>query len=91
MVSCAISFKYDDLRRGKAFREMRGLPLRVISAETGLSQVTMLGVNDANLERVYLRSLQTLRNYFQVKSLCDLTEYVPDCHREDSLWTQSAT
>jgi DNA-binding Xre family transcriptional regulator len=69
---------FEDLRRLKAFRERRGLPIRTISQETGLSQGAILRVKNLNMERVYLSTLETLCRYFDVRSLADLMEYVPN-------------
>jgi DNA-binding Xre family transcriptional regulator len=69
---------FDDLRRFKEFREKRDLSVRTISEETGLSQGAILRVKNLSLERVYFSTLETLCKYFDVKSLSDLIEYVPD-------------
>lgn len=69
---------FDDLRRLKEFREKRDLSIRTISEETGLSQGAILRVKNLSLERVYFSTLETLCMYFEVKSLADLIEYVPD-------------
>jgi Predicted transcriptional regulator len=69
---------FDDLRRLKEFREKRDLSIRTISEETGLSQGAILRVKNLSLQRVYFSTLETLCEYFEVKSLADLIEYVPD-------------
>ena len=69
---------FEDLRRLKAFRERRDLPIRTISEETGLSQGTILRVKNLKMERVYLSTLETLCRYFGVQSISELMEYVPD-------------
>ena len=69
---------FEDLRRLKAFRERRDLPIRTISEETGLSQGTILRVKNLKMERVYLSTLETLCHYFGVQSIAELMEYVPD-------------
>jgi DNA-binding Xre family transcriptional regulator len=68
---------FEDLRRLKAFRERRDLPIRTIAQETGLSQGAILRVKNLKMERVYLSTLETLCRYFEVKSLAELMEYVP--------------
>jgi DNA-binding Xre family transcriptional regulator len=69
---------FEDLRRLKAYRDKRSLPIRTISAETGLSQGTILRVKNLQMERVYLSTLETLCRYFEVKSLAELMEFVAD-------------
>jgi len=69
---------FEDLRRLKAFRERRDLPIRTISEETGLSQGTILRVKNLKMERVYLSTLETLCRYFGVQSISELMEYVPN-------------
>ena len=69
---------FEDLRRLKAFRERRDLPIRTIAEETGLSQGTILRVKNLKMERVYLSTLETLCRYFGVQSISELMEYVPD-------------
>jgi len=73
---------FEDLRRLKAFRERRDLPIRLIAEETGLSQGAILRVKNATMERIYLSTLESLCKYFAVKSLSDLIDYVPDKPRE---------
>lgn len=72
---------FEDLRRHKAFRERRDLPIRTIAQETGLSQGAILRVKNLKMERVYLSTLETLCRYFGVTSLSELIEYVPDEER----------
>ena len=69
---------FDDLRRRKEYRESRDLSIRTISQETGLSQGAILRVKNLKMERVYLSTLETLCHYFDVKTLAELIEYVPD-------------
>lgn len=69
---------FEHLRRQKAYLEQRDLPIRTISEETGLSQGAILRVKNLKMERVYLSTLETLCRYFNVKSLSELIEYVPD-------------
>ena len=68
---------FEDLRRHKAFRERRDLPIRIIAEETGLSQGAILRVKNVNMERISLSTLERLCSYFDVKSLCDLIELRP--------------
>lgn len=68
---------FEDLRRQKAFRERRALPIRLIAEETGLSQGAILRVKNVTLERISLSTLERLCCYFDVKSLCDLIELRP--------------
>jgi DNA-binding Xre family transcriptional regulator len=75
---------FEDLRRHKAFRERRDLPIRTIAQETGLSQGAILRVKNLKMDRVYLSTLETLCRYFEVKSLAELMEYVSDeANKED--------
>jgi DNA-binding Xre family transcriptional regulator len=69
---------FEDLRRLKEFREKRDLPIRTISEETGLSQGAILRVKNLSLQRVYFSTLEALCSYFEVKTLSELIEYVPD-------------
>jgi len=68
---------FEDLRRHKAYREKRDLSIRTVALETGLSQGAVLRVKNLSMERVYLSTLETLCEYFGLKSLCELIEYVP--------------
>ena len=80
-----ISSHFEDLRRRKEYIERRDLPIRKISEETGLSQGAILRVKNATMERISLSTLETLCRYFDVKSLSDLIEYVPDAKRTVSV------
>ncbi|MBE7462684.1 MAG: helix-turn-helix transcriptional regulator [Planctomycetes bacterium] len=73
-----IRSSFDDLRRHKAYRERRDLPIRTIAKETGLSQGALIRLKNCKFERVYLSTLEKLCRYFEVESLSDLIEYVPD-------------
>ena len=76
---------FEDLRRLKAYKERRDLPIRTIAEETGLSQGAILRVKNLKMERVYLSTLETLCEYFGVNTLADLIEYVPQAaHNSDS-------
>ncbi|MCW8130202.1 MAG: helix-turn-helix transcriptional regulator [Planctomycetota bacterium] len=69
---------FDDLRRQKAYHEKRDLSIRTIAEETGLSQGAIIRLKNCKFERVHLSTLEKLCRYFNVKSLSDLIEYVPD-------------
>jgi DNA-binding Xre family transcriptional regulator len=69
---------FEDLRRHKAYQERRNLPIRIISEETGLSQGAILRLKNGNFARVSLSTLERLCQYFQVQSLSNLIEYIPD-------------
>lgn len=73
-----IKSRFDDLRRDKAYRERRSLPIRVIAAETGLALGTVHRISKGSMERVYISTLDTLCAYFGVKAISDVLEYVPD-------------
>lgn len=73
-----IQSHFEDLRRGKEFRERRDLSVRAIAEETGLSQGAILRVKNATMERVSLSTLERLCRYFGVASLCELIDYVPN-------------
>jgi DNA-binding Xre family transcriptional regulator len=72
-----IQSHFEDLRRIKAAKERRDLPLRIIAAETGLAINTIQRVRNATMDRVQLTTLEKLCRYFAVKSLCELIEYSP--------------
>ncbi len=76
--SILIRSHFEDLRRYKEYRERRTLPIRTIAAETGLSQGAILRVKNVTMERISLSTLAKLCRYFDVKSLRELIEYVPD-------------
>ena len=80
-----ISSHFEDLRRRKEYIERRDLSIRRISEETGLSQGAILRVKNATMERISLSTLEALCRYFNVKSLSDLIEYVPDSHHLDAV------
>lgn len=69
---------FEQLRRHKVYVEQRDLPIRIIAEETGLSQGAILRVKNLKMERVYLSTLERLCRYFDVKSLAELIEFVPD-------------
>ena len=69
---------FENLRRHKAYSEKRNLPIRTISAETGLSQGAILRVKNATMLKISMSTLETLCQYFNVKSISDLIEFVPD-------------
>lgn len=73
-----IKSNFDDLRRRKAYREHRNLPLRVIARETGLSLGAINRLKNERFERVYLSTLEKLCTYFAVATLSELIEFVPD-------------
>jgi len=73
---------FEQLRRHKAYREKRNLPIRTISEETGLSQGAILRVKNLKMERVYLSTLERLCSYFEVQSLSELIEFVPNSIEE---------
>lgn len=72
-----IRSRFDDLRREKAYKEKRNLPLRTIAQETGLAVGTVQRLNTGDMERVYLSTLDTLCGYFGLKEVGELIEYVP--------------
>ena len=69
---------FEQLRRHKCYMEKRDLPVRTIAEETGLSQGAILRVKNVTMERISLSTLEALCRYFEVKSLSDLIEYMPD-------------
>ncbi len=69
---------FENLRRHKEYVEQRDLTIRKISDETRLSQGAILRVKNATMARVSLSTLEKLCHYFQVNSLSDLIEYVPE-------------
>lgn len=77
-----IKSNFDDLRRRKAYREHRNLPLRVIAKETGLSLGAINRFKNERFERVYLSTLEKMCAYFEVKTLSELIEFVPDAAKK---------
>ncbi len=73
-----IRTRLPELRRKKEYEERRRLPLRVLSAETGLAVNTLQRFLRGDLERVSLATMDCLCRYFGVASIADLIEYVPD-------------
>ena len=73
-----IRTRLPELRRKKEYEERRRLPLRVLSAETGLAVNTLQRFLRGDLERVSLATLDRLCRYFEVASIADLIEFVPD-------------
>jgi DNA-binding Xre family transcriptional regulator len=69
---------FEQLRRHKSYKEKRNLPVRIIAEETGLSQGAILRVKNVTMERISLTTLEALCRYFEVNSLSELIEYVPD-------------
>jgi DNA-binding Xre family transcriptional regulator len=77
-VAGVIYTRLPDLRRKKEYEERRRLPLRVLSAETGLAVNTIQRFLRGDLERVSVATLDRLCRYFQVGSIAELIEYAPD-------------
>lgn len=77
-MACVIRTRLPELRREKEYEERRRLPLRVLSAETGLAVNTIQRFLRGDLERVSVGTLNRLCHYFQVESIADLIEYIPD-------------
>ncbi len=71
-----IKSQFEDLRRKKALKERRDLSLRTIAKETGLALNTVQRVNNGNIDKVYLSTLNTLCAYFKVNSISELVEFV---------------
>ena len=69
---------FEDLRRRKEFHEHRDLSIRTIAEETRLSQGAILRVKNLTMERISLSTLERLCRFFNVQSLSELIEYVPD-------------
>ena len=69
---------FDSLRRAKAARENRDLPLRTIAEETLLALSTVHRFKAGTLEGVRISTLETLCRYFGVKSIAELIEYQPE-------------
>ena len=69
---------FEDLRRLKALRDRRALPLRTIVAETGLSMGSLLRIKNLKTDRISLATLVTLCRYFEVKSISELLEWDPE-------------
>lgn len=70
--------RFDELRRQKAAKENRDIPLRLISDETGLSVTTLQRVRHNDTPRgVSLQTLDVLCAYFAVESVAELIEYRP--------------
>lgn len=70
--------KVDDLRRKKAFEEKRDISLRTMAKETNLAVGTVQRLVKGDVERVYLSTLNTLCEYFGVREIGELIEYVPN-------------
>jgi DNA-binding Xre family transcriptional regulator len=70
--------RFDELRRAKAARENRDLPLRTIAEETALALSTVHRFKSGQLEGVRISTLETLCRYFGVKSIAELIEYTPE-------------
>lgn len=72
-----IHSNFEDLRRAKAFREKRDLPLRLIAEETGLSVNAIQRIRNSEIKRIQLTTLEKLCLYFAVSSISELIEYSP--------------
>ncbi|MGI4788795.1 MAG: helix-turn-helix domain-containing protein [Janthinobacterium lividum] len=73
-----IKLRFAELKRQKALREGRDLTLRKIASETGLAVDTVHRLNKGETGRVYLTTLDALCDYFDVKEVGELLEYVPN-------------
>ncbi len=78
MIAVMLVSKFDNLRRKKAFEEGRDLTLRTIAEESDLSLTTINQINGGKVANVHVHTLAKLCAYFQVQSLSELVEYVPD-------------
>ena len=74
MVICHFS----RLRREKALRENRDISLRKLAIECGLSMPTIQRLGRNDVDGVYLSTLNILCNYFDLKEMGQLLEFVPD-------------
>lgn len=70
-----LTSRFDDLRRRKAYREGRDLTLRTVAAESGLALTTIIKVKRGDLSKLHVSTLESLCDYFDVKSIADLVEY----------------
>ncbi len=70
-----IRSKIDDLVREKEYQEKRRLSLATIAKETGLAIGTVQKLRNGDVSRVYLSTLDTLCNYFNVSQIGDVLEY----------------
>jgi DNA-binding Xre family transcriptional regulator len=69
---------FEDLRRHKAAREQRDIPLQTVAAESGLSIATVHRVKKGVLTGMSLSTIDALCRYFKVTSVAELIEYVPE-------------
>jgi DNA-binding Xre family transcriptional regulator len=67
--------KFDLLRRQKAFSERRDLSLRKVAEESGLALGTIQRMNNGDISKVHVTTLNALCRYFKLKSVSDLIEY----------------
>lgn len=70
--------KFNDLRRRKGLQEGRDISTRAVATETGLSLTTVQRASGKNIQNLHVHTLEKLCAYFEVKSLSELVEYVPD-------------
>ena len=72
-----IKLNFTDLRREKAFKEKRNLPLQTISQETGLSYGTIHRLFSGTTDSIHFSTIAILCKYFNCR-VADLFEFVPD-------------
>lgn len=76
MLNCAlINSNFQKLRREKAARENRDLPLRTIAEEAQLALATVHKISTGNVSGVRLSSIDALCHYFGVSSIAELIEF----------------
>jgi DNA-binding Xre family transcriptional regulator len=74
--------RFDELRRHKSYVEKRDLPLRTIAKEAKLSLTTVNRVSRGDVLKVNVSTLESLCKFFQVKTISELVEYIPEAENE---------
>ncbi len=67
--------KFDLLRRQKAFEERRDLSLRTVAEESGLALGTIQRMNNGDISKIHITTVNALCRYFKLKSVSELIEY----------------
>lgn len=76
MLNCTvINSNFQKLKREKAARENRDLPLRTIAEEAELSLATVHKISTGKVQGVRLSSIDALCTYFGVATIAELIEY----------------
>jgi DNA-binding Xre family transcriptional regulator len=69
---------FDELRARKGRIERRKITLQVVAKEAGLSYTAVQRISSDRMTRIDMNTLNALCRYFDVKTVAEIIEYLPD-------------